>query len=68
MPGLALLLLVLLTLLRAALRFRFTGGLVLVACLCLFLLVESAFERQRGVFFLVLLGGLLQAYREAARV
>ena len=66
-PGLLLLLLAIAGLARAAVKLHFTTGLVLVACLCLFLLVESAFERQRGIVVFVLLGGLIQAYREAAR-
>ena len=66
--GVLLLLLALLALIWAATRIQFSTGLVLVGCLCLFLLVESAFERQRGIFFFAMLGGLFQAYREAARV
>lgn len=63
--GLLCLILLITLLWRAAVNTNYVGGLVLIACLCLFLLVESAFERQRGLFFIVALAGLIQAHHKS---
>lgn len=64
--GLVLLIGLVVALLRAAHRTKYAAGFVLILSLLVFLLAESAFERQRGIFFVAMLIGLIASYRVAA--